>query len=516
MKYFKKYKIELLAFILLSVFYFFLRLYRLSYLPIFTDEAIYMRWSQIALHDSSWRFISLTDGKQPLFIWLTMIYMRFIKDPLLAGRLVSVSSGFFTMIGMFFLTYELFKNKKIAFICCLLYIFYPFAQVYDRMALMDGMVGTFAVWILYFSILLIRNLRLDIAYTLGFVMGAGILTKSDNFLSIYLLPLTLIFFPLKKRPRLVYFFKWAGLVLFAVVISQVFYAVLRLSPFYGVISEKNNNFVYPLYKWLDHPFTFFIGNFKGMTEWLFEYLKLPYIILILGSLFSLLKQPKEKILLFLYFIAPFTALALFGRILFPRFIYFMSLFLIPLAAWFLFYLAEFINKRFNFATKTKTNALLAVVIIIFVVYPAFVSFQFAKDPITAPIAHADSNQYVNNWTAGWGVRESIAFFAKQAKNRKIFIATEGTFGLLPESFELYLVNNPNVTIKGIWPIKDTVPQEVVNASKKMETYFVFYQPCSSCKYPGTAPISWRNLQLIYRYQLNPLKKSYFSIYKVNL
>ena len=72
----------------------------------FTDEAIYIRWAQIALQDSSWRFISLTDGKQPMFIWFMILFLKFIKDPLIAGRLVSVVSGIFTLVGLFFLSYD--------------------------------------------------------------------------------------------------------------------------------------------------------------------------------------------------------------------------------------------------------------------------------------------------------------------------------------------------------------------------------------------------------------------------
>src|SRR3990167_2856565 len=106
----KKHKIELITAVFLTVAYFFLRLYRLMSLPIFTDEAIYTRWSQIARFDAGWRFISLTDGKQPLFVWFDMVVMKFIQDPLMAGRIVSVLTGFFTMIGLFFLGREIFKN----------------------------------------------------------------------------------------------------------------------------------------------------------------------------------------------------------------------------------------------------------------------------------------------------------------------------------------------------------------------------------------------------------------------
>src|SRR5437879_8874474 len=115
MKSLDKYQWLILGFAGLIVLYAFTRFYHLtSSLPIFTDEAIYIRWAQIALHDANWRFISLTDGKEPMFVWLAMITLKFIQDPLLAGRVVSVFAGFATMIGLFFVTNELFKNKKVA------------------------------------------------------------------------------------------------------------------------------------------------------------------------------------------------------------------------------------------------------------------------------------------------------------------------------------------------------------------------------------------------------------------
>src|SRR3989344_7318033 len=85
------------------IFYFFTRLVNLKIIPIFTDEAIYSRWAQVALHDPANRFMSLEDGKQPLFIWLAAIFQKFISDPLVAGRLVSVLAGFGSTVGIYLL-----------------------------------------------------------------------------------------------------------------------------------------------------------------------------------------------------------------------------------------------------------------------------------------------------------------------------------------------------------------------------------------------------------------------------
>src|SRR3989338_10802838 len=123
---------------LLFILYFATRLYNILDLQMFTDEAIYTRWSQIARYDANWRFISLTDGKQPSFVWADMIVMRFVNDPLLAGRLVSVLAGIVSLVGIYFLASEIFKNKKIGYIAAVIYIIYPFSLVYDRMALYES------------------------------------------------------------------------------------------------------------------------------------------------------------------------------------------------------------------------------------------------------------------------------------------------------------------------------------------------------------------------------------------
>jgi len=101
-------KKEIFLIFILFLFYIFSRLIRINLIPIFTDEAIYIRWAEIARYDAAWRFISLSDGKQPLFVWLTMVVLPFFKDPLIAGRLVSAVAGLITMIGLFLLGWELF------------------------------------------------------------------------------------------------------------------------------------------------------------------------------------------------------------------------------------------------------------------------------------------------------------------------------------------------------------------------------------------------------------------------
>lgn len=497
---FARYKREILGLVLLFLGFFALRLASLTSLPIFTDEAIYLRWAQIALNDSTWRFISLTDGKQPLFVWATMVFMKVVEDPLVAGRLVSVASGLLTLVGLILLSYELFKNRIISFLTGIIYISYPFAQVYDRMALMDGTVGTFAVWGLYFGVLLVRKLRLDIAYTLGFVLGGAVLTKSSGFFAAYLLPLTLLLFDFKKNQRWQRLFKWAILVILAIAISQALYSVLRLSPFFHIIAEKNGTFIYTFQEWITHPFEFFIPNLRTMLEWLFSYFNIFAILLIFGLIDK--KFIKENLLIVSYFLIPFLILALFGKTLYPRHFYFMTLSLIPLVSLGLYY---FVTKAQVFFKNKKAAYAL---VILFISYPLYVSLQFAINLPKAMIAKSDVEQYISSWPAGWGVKESIVFLQNQSKDKKIYVFTAGTFGLMPASLELYLNKNPNIIIKGIWPINDGLPEEIDVASKEGETYLLFYQPCPACSDLYEPPWNWPTEKVFKAHRGN------LAIYKV--
>lgn len=504
MYFFKKYKVQIILFIAIVALFWISRLYNLTALPIFTDEAIYIRWAQIAKNDASWRFISLTDGKQPLFIWIIMIIMRFVSDPLLSGRLVSTAAGFLTLIGMFFLGREIFRNKWTGIISSLLYLIFPMALVYDRMALYDSLVGTFAVWSLYFEILLIRKGRLDIALILGMIIGAGVLTKTNAFFNIYLLPFSLLLFNWTSKMRWTKLFKWIGLAALTTIIAYGYYSILRLSPFSHIIAEKNALFVYPFEEWIKHPFTFFWGNLMvGQKDWVLTYMTLPLFIMAIVSFLFYKSFNREKVFLFIWFIIPFFALALFGKVLYPRFIFFMLLPLLPLVS-FSFY------NLYHFVRNKKLFYIVSMLIVFFSLRSDFLILtNFNK----ASIPEADLNQYSNDWPAGGGVKEAVDFFKKESQKGKIFIGTEGTFGLMPASLEIYLNNNPNIQIMGFWPIDNIVPKELLEINKKMPTYFVFYQPCNFCKSYGEAPDPWP-VSLVFQYKKYN-EGRFFSIYKVN-
>jgi 4-amino-4-deoxy-L-arabinose transferase-like glycosyltransferase len=492
MRLLQKYKKELIISLVLLAGYFFLRTYHILNLPVFTDEAIYVRWAQIARQDAAQRFISLSDGKQPMYVWIAMIFMRFIHDPLLAGRFVSVLGGILSLTGIFFLTKELFQNKWIAFLAAAIYIIFPFSLVYDRMALYESLVSASIIWGIYIEVLLAKKVRLDIALIAALIVGAGMLTKTNAFFNLYFLPFTLLVFDWKQKNVKKHLVHWVLLAALTALLATIYYSILRLSPLYGIINEKNHTFYYPFSEWIKHPVEFFAGNLHGLLDWFFTYFGWLQAAMVGASFFVFRKFWKEKILLLVWFIPPILGLSLLGRVLYPRYILPMVVPLLPLLSVCFWY----------FLTKFKTLWVRVLIILIFSVLYLRSDYYILSDFAHAPIPKPDLVQYINSWPAGGGIKESIAFFQQQSQKGPIFIATQGTFGLMPFSIQLYLQDKPNITIEGFWPIHRELPTTVVKAAKKYPTYFVFYQPCPDCSSPDReeAPTSWNVVKVAQYYK----------------
>ena len=447
---------------LLIAIYLFTRTVNLTILPIFTDEAIYLRWGQIGLRDASHRFLSLEDGKQPLFIWLMYPMLKIFSDPLIAGRMVSVVAGLVSMVGLMLLAKVLF-GKKAIMPTAILYIISPYFLFYDRIGLYDSLTNAFTIWALLFQVLLVTTLRLDIAILLGFAIGGGLLTKSSAQFSLYLLPASLLLFNWNKKDKLKRLSKWAGLAAIAAVISILFSWIIKLSPLQHMVAQKNLTFILSFEDFLKDPFSRVIGNLRGLTNWLTSYFTWPWVIGLIASLWLGLKQsPRKTLFLLAWFLLPFVALAAFAIVLYPRFTLFMSFPLLLALAYGLVQLKE----------KIKNKKLLAISYLLFAIYPLYFSGQLLINPINAPLPSADREQFIDNWPAGYGINEVVQFAREQSQKEPIFIATEGTFGLTPYALTIYLQDTENLEIKGYWPIADGI-EEIVTIAQEKTTYVLF-------------------------------------------
>lgn len=489
-----RYRFETITLLFASFLFFGLRLYNLKFLPIFVDEAIYVRWAQQGLYDPTLRLISLVDGKQPLYIWLVSILTSYIYNPLIAGRLVSIVAGFITLIGLFLLSKELFRNRWVSIISVLLYAFYPFALILNRMAIYESLIGMFAVWSLYIAILLVRYTTLGMSLILGLVLGGSLLTKSSGFTNIYLLPTVLLLFNFKKR-NLQKLLKFFFLGLLAIILSLLYYSVLLLSNKYYMISEKDAYFIYHLKELIPyHAFDKWVGNILQLVHWTFIYLTYPLALI----LFSYVGKSyrREKLLLLIWFIIPIVGIALFGRLLAPRYIFSMTLFLLPIIA---------VNlKDLYFFLKNKI--IYCLIVILAVSFLAFSDYKIITDMPHAPIPQEDIQQYANSFSSGKGLREIIAYLARQAKKEQIMIASEGIYGSLPTTaIEIYFVHNTQVERYAFDTLPKPLPRELYRKAQTKPVYIIFNETQSVYNWP---------LELVMRFKRGSGDLN-LSLYKVH-
>jgi 4-amino-4-deoxy-L-arabinose transferase-like glycosyltransferase len=439
------------------------RIWGLRNLPMFIDEAIHARWAQQGFYDPAFRLVSLGDGKQPLYIWFVSLMMNVAGNPLTAGRLASIISGLLTLVGLYLVAVELFKKRIVGILAVILYILFPLALLMNRMVLFDSLVGAFTIWSLYFEILLVRYVKLDIAYTLSLILGGSLLTKSMGLINFYLIPLSLLAVNQKPKIKINLIIKYIVYIIFSVILANIYASVMKLSPNAGFVTQKNEVFIYPLKELLSAGiFKVFINNAQTMIRWLLIYLDPIIMFVVVVGLISKVYR-REKLLLFLWFMIPICGLTVFGRSLNTRYILFMILPLFPL-------IAQTITE------EIKTNLFqksLKFAFIISLIYMLYADYKILADLPRAPIPREDLFQYVSGWPAGGGVKEIIAYLKTQSDKGPIYVVSEGTYGSLPgTAVEIYFSHNTNVEKLGVGDMTKPIPKELPEIAKIKPVYII--------------------------------------------
>ena len=450
------------------VLYFVLRLVNLTILPIFCDEAIYIRWSQIMKSEPTLRFLPLSDGKQPLFMWLTIPFLKLFTDPLIAGRMVSVFSGLASMVGLFLITYYLFKSKKAALFSILIYSILPFTLFLDRVALVDSLLLAFAIWSFFLSVLLIKYQRIDLAILTGIVLGGGLITKSPAMFFIGLIPTTVLLLEIKGKKILVQIFKLIGLWLIVYLFAFAIYNILRLGPNFHLIAIRNKDYVFSLREIIVHPHDPFLVHLRDISGWLPNLFTWPIFLLSLGGIFIGFFQRKGRIILSLlvWFLIPLSVQLAMAKVFTPRYILFTIFPLIIFAALSADFIVEKLNRKIPWGI---------IILLILALWPLRYDYLLLASPEKAPLPEGKRRGYLSEWTSGYGIAEVRDFLREVSRDKKIIVGTEGYFGTLPDGLQIYFDKDPQVTILGVGLELDKIPKQLAEATQTTPTYLVVNQ-----------------------------------------
>ncbi|OGE32063.1 hypothetical protein A2631_03010 [Candidatus Daviesbacteria bacterium RIFCSPHIGHO2_01_FULL_44_29] len=464
MKFFKKNKLYILAFLVLAICFFVIRIPSLTIQPIFADEAIYVRWAQIMRAEPTLRFVSLQDGKTPLFMWLLMPLFKVFSDPLFASRFLSVIAGFTTFLGVSAIGWR-YLSKTTSLMAAFLITFTPMIVFFDRMALVDSMLVSFSVWSLFLGLLLIEKARLDVAMILGFVLGGGMLTKTSGLFSILTVPVT--FLTLKrlgvKRQQWV---KTAGLFLIAIIIALGIYNfLLRLGPGFENLSSRNGDYLHSPSRLLQYPFDPFKPHLNDLVDWFPKLLTWPILGLLalsLGVWVWVWRRNSIITAIFLWGLLPLLAQMFLLKTFTARYILFSIPPALMMAAW-----------GFDEITRKLSGRIKRVISIgvpIVILFSALIFIQaILTDPEKAALPREERQGYLEDWTAGYGLREIADYLKSEAIKTPIVVGTEGTFGTLPDGLWIYLDKTPNIFMK---PGGSTISAELRATAKEHPTFFV--------------------------------------------
>ena len=450
-----KHKVELIVLLILIAAYFILRIPNLTLQPIFADEAIYIRWAQVMKSEPTLRFLPQTDGKTPLFMWILIPFFKFIKDPLLAGRFLSVISGFFTLLGVFFLTKKVF-SPKVALWATLFYVVTPYTVFFDRMALVDCMLSAFTIWVVYFALWLVETKRLDLAMILGYLLGGAILTKTPGLINLLILPTTIVSFKRSDKNSLV---KLVLLWLVAIVIALVMYNLLRLGPEFQKLTQRNTDYVFSPLELVGRPLDPFIPHFNDMKDWFPKFFTIPILLLVfVGIFYALKKFNRGAIVILFWLLIPMLVSMAFLKTFTARYLLTSVAPMLIFAGYGLDQLLEKILLRNK------------IILSLFIILPMalYFDFQLLTSPPPNSLPKEERKGYFEEWTAGYGLKQIGQYLIDQNKTNKVVVGTDGFFGTLPDGLYIYL-DKANISIVGS---SATISAKIRDAAKDHLTFFV--------------------------------------------
>lgn len=460
--------------VIFAVFFLFY-LFNLTILPIFCDEAIYIRWAQIIKNEPTLRFIPLTDGKQPLFMWLNAITFSFFSNPLFAGRFVSVFAGLFNLLGTAMLAEKLFPEykKNIFNLTVFLFILSPFMFFFSRMALADSLLSAFLTWSVLMAVIYLNTDKIIYSLLSGILLGLAWLTKSPALLYAVLIPSSLaLLYILKNVGKLKEFLrskktliKLFGLFLIP-FLAFLIYNLLRIDQSFHMIGLRNKDYIFSFSEILKHPFNPLIGHLKDSWRYYSGYLTFPVFFLGLFGFFSSLVKKNNRLnslLLLIFWFVPLIAQSSVAKVFTARYI----LFTVP---FFLIYSAVGLSTIFE-KFRLNNKAKLAVLFLLAILPLNFIRLLLFS-PEKAPLPLDEKKGYLEDWTAGQGIKEIADYITEKSKENKVIVSTEGFFGTLPNGLQIYVEGNDNISVIGYTvPVRE-IPESLNKAKKAGDTTYL--------------------------------------------
>ncbi|NMC35415.1 glycosyltransferase family 39 protein [Candidatus Beckwithbacteria bacterium] len=425
MKSFRPYLLPILIF-----FFFLTRLYNLTFLPIFNDEAIYLDWGQRMTSQPGLAFYSLYDGKPPLIFWLYGWMNKIIPDPLVAGRVVGILFGFLAFLGLYQLGKKLF-SFPVSLIPASLYTITPIFLFFDRQALVESSLVMLSIWLFYFLTIYFKNKKLWPIVGITLLLITGLLTKLT--VAIFFIS-TLIVLILNKTKTKGQINKLTALGI--IVWFSLFTTVpilLALLPNFKQVFILNSRYSLALSQLSIATLTHNVCNAAQIGLW---QLGIPIVLL---TILGLWQQAKEKKWgLIVWILVGISLVVVSAKQVQPRYLVPVLPLILLMASYGFVFLAH------------KSKALLLLTSVMFLI-PVYISFLLLTNPLkyfqfldqVSPQV-SQSSSYVSDITAGYSVNQVKHFLDRLSKDGPIYLAFAPNTGNPESALTAYYFGSLNV------------------------------------------------------------------------
>ncbi len=448
---------------ILCVCYALTRLTNLTILPIFSDEAIYIRWAQIIASDPTELFIPLVDGKQPLFMWLNALTLKLFNDPLISARIISVVAGGFTILGIFLIG-RLLYSTFVGILAASMYIFLPFALFYERMALVDSLLNMFSVYVLLFSLLFFDNKlpRTICSVGLGLLMGCAFLTKSSALLFIILPPILAFLYTVRKpcQPSAisVWLYLCFSYVICFLLILPIF--ISKQAPIFeegSKVFHKTGYFI-GLQDMLSFPFNLWIGNLAAGIYFFINLLTLPIVVVVIFSCLTwFFNRDKRILVLIIWSFFPVVSIILIARGFFSRYLFLCVPMLAIMVAKSVVDFKEFAAMAWSKLAGIEYQKHVSMVVfgisVVFLMAPPFsLDIKLLRNPVNAALNELDYELYISGENSGYGIMEIVEYLKKSSSGgqKHVVLLIPAKMGNPDEGISVYLNKIPNIDIYVAW------------------------------------------------------------------
>ncbi len=439
--------LNLIALILILIFIATRALF-LDRLPIFNDEAIYIRWAVLIRDDLANVFISAQDGKTPLLMWLNALTLKLFDDIVLSGRVISAMAAGFTA-WLLYLAGRSAHSQRCGYLAAFLYLILPFFVLHDRLALADPLAVMFATALLacLTAWTLTGKMNTRRGLLLGLILGLGFLSKTP-FLILFLFPLLAVLLSGKG---------WGKNVALPLGLAYLV-ALCLMAPYQlhepeqhvaGVDKTLHNaNLIKPLLATLQLKNPYLLKNLSEYAEYLWLYITPAILALALsGGVAAVRKKEPLGILCLLWIALPAGAFIVLSGEAYSRY-YLLSLPPMILLAARPF--ADLLDGERWKGRSVAFKSMLTSFALLCLIPAVRLDYQWIVDPRSAALAKKDRWQYTASEYSGYGIREAVQLMLKNRGDRPLWLFTSRTWGMPGDALYLYLKDQPDVHIVELW------------------------------------------------------------------